>query len=59
MRKRCINCNNILEIGQLIKYKCPHCRTEYEYVECVNYKKKTLYKGFIGLYNKMKRLALK
>lgn len=55
MKKRCINCNHMLEIGQLVKYKCPYCETEYEYVECIDYKKRTLYTGFIGLYNKIKK----
>ncbi len=55
-KKKCINCGKTLEIGQLIRYKCSYCKTEYEYVECIDYKKRTLYTGFIGLYNKIKKI---
>jgi len=39
MIKKCINCGLNIKIKEdMIKYKCPRCKTEYEYIDCVDTK---------------------
>lgn len=40
MIKICINCGIKIQIkDDILKYKCPKCKTEYEYIEYIDIKR--------------------